>query len=126
MIERAKKGHPGAKVIVHPECPPEVIDLADAVRSTSGMIAYVKETEAKEIIVGTEVGLIHRLQKDRPDITFVRTEGKGMICPNMKRIGLEHVHQSLLDPAAFEVKVPEEIRVRAKRSLDRMLAIPRD
>ena len=124
-IQRTKEKHPGARIVVHPECTPEVIDLADAVRSTSGMIAYVAETDASTIIVGTEVGLIHRLKKERPDVKFV-SPSKKMICPNMKKIGLEHVRRSLLAPEDFEVKVPEEVRLPAVRALERMIAVPRD
>ena len=124
-IISAIEKHPMAVVVVHPECRPEVIDLADAVRSTSGMIDFVAHTQAKTVIVGTEMGLIHRLAKERPDIEFVQPS-KCLVCANMKRIDLTCVRDSLLDPDSFEVKVPEAIRVQAKKSLDRMIAVPRD
>ena len=124
-ILSVKAEHPDAVVIAHPECPLPVLEIADAVRSTSGMIAYVQETTATKVIVGTEMGLMHRLAKDRPDVEFLHPR-KRMVCPNMKKITLAHVRDALNDPASFEVKVPEEIRVRAQQSLDRMLAVPRD
>lgn len=119
-----KKGeHPGAKVIVHPECRPEVIALADEVLSTGGMCRFAKQTDAKVIIVGTEVGIIHRLSKENPDKKFIAASPKA-VCPNMKKITPEKVLWALQDLAP-EVRVAEEIRVRARRAVDRMLEIGR-
>lgn len=119
-----KKGeHPGAKVIVHPECRPEVIALADEVLSTGGMCGFAKQTDAKVIIVGTEVGIIHRLSKENPDKKFIAASQKA-VCPNMKKITLEKMLWALQDMAP-EVRVTEEIRVRAKRAVDKMLEIGR-
>ena len=86
-IEQRKQQFPDAKVIVHPESRPEVIALADAVRSTSGMCRFARETDADTIIVGTELGLIYRLQKENPGKRFL-TVSEQAICPNMKRIEL--------------------------------------
>ncbi len=122
-IINAKQKHPDAKVIVHPECRPEVIALADEVLSTGGMIRFARQTEAREIVVGTEVGLIHRLNKENPDKTFFPASEQA-VCPNMKLITLEKVLWSL-EEMAPEVTVPEEIRIRAKRAVDRMLGIGR-
>ncbi len=122
-ISRLRQEHPQAKVIVHPECRPEVIALADEVLSTGGMIRFARQTEAREIIVGTEVGLLHRLGKENPDKTFIPASEQA-VCPNMKLITLEKVLWSLED-MTLEVKVPEEIRVRAKAAVDRMLAVGR-
>ena len=120
-ILKQKEAHPEAKVIVHPECFPEVIALADAALSTGGMIEYARNSEAREIIVGTEVGILHRMKKENPDKEFYPAS-KLAVCPNMKRINLEKVLWSLED-MLHRITVPPEIAARAKRSIDRMLEI---
>ncbi|MBM4462130.1 MAG: quinolinate synthase NadA [Chloroflexi bacterium] len=118
-ILRLKKEHPQAEVMVHPECRPEVIALADAVLSTGGMCRYAQSTAAREIVIGTEVGIIYRLRKENPEKVFIPISEQA-ICPNMKLITLETILWSLQDMSP-EVKVPEEIRTRAKAAVDRML-----
>ncbi|MEW6009452.1 MAG: quinolinate synthase NadA [Candidatus Omnitrophota bacterium] len=113
--------HPKAKVIVHPECRPEVIALADEALSTGRMCKYAKESQAKEFIIGTEVGLIYRLSKDNPDKKFYAAS-EHAVCPNMKRTTLEKVLWSL-EELREEVRVPEEIRIRARKAIDKMLEI---
>lgn len=113
--------HPHAKVMVHPECIPEVIALADVVLSTGRMCKYVPESTAKEFIVGTETGIIYRLQKDNPGKKFYPASELA-VCPNMKRINLEKVLWSL-EEMKEEVLVTEAIRQKAKRAIDRMMAI---
>jgi quinolinate synthase len=120
-IKREKKFHPQAKVIVHPECLPEVVALADAALSTSKMCQFARETDAKEIIVGTEVGLIYRLKKDNPSKEFYPVS-EAAVCPNMKRTTQEKILWSL-EELKEEVKVPDEIRRRAKKAIDKMLQI---
>jgi quinolinate synthase len=120
-IKREKKFHPQAKVIVHPECLPQVVALADAVLSTSKMCQFAKDTDAKEIIVGTEVGLIYRLKKDNPKKEFYPAS-EAAVCPNMKRATQEKILWAL-EELKTEVRVSDEIRQRAKRSIDRMLEI---
>jgi quinolinate synthase len=120
-IANARKNYPDARVMVHPECRPEVIDASDTVLSTSGMLEYSRTTEAKNIFVGTEIGIIYRLRKENPDKNFMPVSEQS-VCPNMKLIDLEKVLQSLLTMKP-EIKVPEEIRLRAKLSVDRMLEI---
>jgi len=120
-ITKLREKHPRAKVVVHPECRPEVIALADEVLSTGGMCRYASRSEVKEMIVGTEVGMIYRLKKENPDKKFFPITEKA-VCPNMKLITLEKVLWSLEDMAP-EVKVPEEIRIRAKEAVDKMLEI---
>jgi quinolinate synthase len=120
-IVKQKREHPGAKVVVHPECRPDVIALADEALSTSGIIRYAGREDVKELIVGTEVEIIHRLKKENPGKTFIPASKKA-ICPNMKKITLDKILNSL-ETMTPEVKVPEEIRVRAKAAVDRMLAI---
>jgi quinolinate synthase len=122
-ILKLKKLYPDALLLVHPECKPEVIALADEVLSTGGMIRFVPKTLAKNIIIGTEIGLIHRLKKENPDKYFIPASEKAS-CPNMKRITLEKV-LSALEEMEPEIKVPEQIRVKAKISVDKMLGIMR-
>ena len=119
-----KREYPKAKAVVHPECRPEVIDLADEVLSTGGMCRFARETEAKEVIVGTEIGIIHRLKKENPEKRFIPASEQA-VCPTMKLITLEKILRSLKDLAP-EVKVPEDICLRAKAAVDRMLEVGRD
>jgi len=121
-ILRERALHPQAEVMVHPECIPAVTALADQILSTGGMCKYAKETAAQEIIVGTEIGLLHRLRKENPEKKFYPASELA-ICPNMKRINLEKVLWALQD-MKYEIKVPEPIRVKAQVTVDRMLAIP--
>ncbi|MFH0769735.1 MAG: quinolinate synthase NadA [Chloroflexota bacterium] len=123
-ITRLKLEYPQAKAIVHPECKPDVIAVADEVLSTGGMIRFALQTEAREIIIGTEVGIIHRLEKENPGKKFIPASRKA-VCPNMKLITLEKMLWSLKDMAP-QVKVPEDIRLRAKAAVDKMIAIGRD
>ncbi len=120
-ILREKKFHPRAKVMVHPECRPAVAAMADAVLSTSGMGKFARETPAKEMIVGTEVGIIYRLKTDNPDKEFYPASERA-VCPNMKRTTLEKILVSLQD-LREEVRVSDAIRVRARKAIDRMLEI---
>jgi quinolinate synthase len=120
-ISKLRREYPQAKVVVHPECRPEVIALADEALSTSGMCRFALKTEAKEIIIGTEIGIIHRLKKENPDKKFIPAS-KHAVCPNMKLITLEKVMWSLQDMAP-QVTVPEEVSLRAKSAVDRMLKI---
>ncbi|HXY62562.1 MAG TPA: quinolinate synthase [Nitrospirota bacterium] len=120
-VKRAKAAHPDAVLVVHPECPPEVQDMADQITSTSGMLRFCKESNHKEFIIGTEEGILHRLKKESPDKQFYILN-KEMICPNMKRTKLESV-VAAMEKMQYVIKVPEDIRIPAKRALDRMLEI---
>jgi quinolinate synthase len=120
-IIQQKKEHPKAKVVVHPECRPEVIALADEALSTSGMIRYAARPDVNELIVGTEVELLHRLNKENPGKKFYPASTKA-VCPNMKKITLEKILESL-EMMMPVVKVPETIRLKAKACVDRMLEI---
>jgi len=122
-ITNLRQEHPQAKVVVHPECRPEVIALADEVLSTGGLCRYANRSEVKEMIVGTEIGIIHRLRKENPGKKFISSSEQA-ICPRMKLITLERVLWSLQEMNP-EVKVPEEIRVKAKATVDKMLEIGR-
>ena len=120
-VTRARTEHPGALLVAHPECPPEVQDLADHITSTSGMLRYCKESPNREFIIATEEGLLHRLRKDSPDKQFFLLSRK-MVCPNMKRTHLSSV-LAAMERMQYVITVPDEVRVKAKRALDRMLEI---
>jgi quinolinate synthase len=116
-----KKEYPNAKVVAHPECRPDVVALADEALSTSGMIRYAARPEVKELILATEVALLHRLTKENPGKKFIPASTKA-VCPNMKKTTLEKILEAL-ETMQPEVKVPEEIRVKAFACVDRMLKI---
>ena len=118
----AKMDHPDARVIVHPECRPEVVAIADGAFSTDGMLKYAKTTDM-DLIIGTEMGIIHRLKKENPGRNFYPVSPFA-VCPNMKMNSLETVRDSLRDMRT-PIRVPEDIRTRAKRALDRMLEVGR-
>ncbi len=120
-IVKAKAKHVNAKVLVHPECVPEVVDLADEVFSTTGMINYVKTSPDNTFIIGTEVGVVERLRQMFPEKTFYQAPPGGT-CLQMKKTSLELVLESL-EKEQFKVVVPENIRVRAQKALDRMLNV---
>jgi len=117
-----KKKHPDAEILVHPECRPEVIDISDHTFSTNGMVNYAKTSDTKEFIIGTEKELCYRLKKENPDKTFYPL--KSAICPNMKKITLEKVLNSLktLEP---RIKLSNEIMEKAKQPLQRMMEVGR-
>ena len=121
---KARQAHPDALFICHPECNPSIVELADHVTSTSGMYKFVAESKAKSFIIGTEMGILYRLRKDNPDKEFI-LPSESLICPNMKLTTLEDVHESLTEMKNF-IEVPEDIRLKAKETLDRMLAVPRE
>jgi len=120
-VLRERKFHPQAKVMVHPECISAVVDLADAVISTSQMAKFAKENSANEFIVGTEIGLIYRLKQDNPNKEFYPASERA-VCPNMKRTTQEKVLWSL-EELKEEVRVSDNIRRKAKKAIDRMLEI---
>jgi quinolinate synthase len=122
QVLREKGAHPEAKVLAHPECRPEVLDTADAVKSTEGMIKFVKESTNKEFIIVTEKELLHRLKKEAPGKRFFSIPG--MVCPNMKRTDLAAVLASLKD-MKHEIILPEEVMRRARMPLERMMAVGR-
>jgi quinolinate synthase len=117
----ARRQHPDAEILVHPECRPEVIDLADYVYSTSGMSRHAKRSEAREFVIGTEVGMIYRLKKDSPEKEFYPLSEKA-VCENMKKTDLSAIERALrtLEP---RVRVPEDVAERARRAIERMLEV---
>jgi len=123
-VRRFTAEHPDALFVCHPECHPEVVALADHVCSTSGMYDYCRKSPAKRFLIGTEAGILYRLRVENPGKEFILAS-PALFCPNMKLTSLEDILLALqtMEPV---VQVAEEIRVPAKRALDRMLAIPRD
>jgi quinolinate synthase len=119
-----KQEYPEAPFVCHPECNPQVVELADHVCSTTGMYQYCHSNSAKRFIIGTEAGILWRLKRDNPEKEFILAS-PALVCPNMKLTSLEDILESLQTMGPV-VKVPEEIRLQAKRALDLMLAIPRD
>ena len=121
QLADARAEHPGALVLAHPECRPEVVDLADAVLSTSQMLSFAEENPAHEFIVVTESGLLRGLRKAAPGKTFFELAPR-MLCPNMKLTTLAKVRDCLRDGTG-EVLVPEDVRMRALCAVERMVAI---
>lgn len=120
-ILREKEDHPKAIVMAHPECPPNIRELADELLSTGQMCTVAKESPHKEFIVATEMGLLYRLRNENPDKKFYSVSDRA-ICPNMKKIDLEKVLWSLED-MQYRVTVPEEIANKARRSIEAMLEL---
>jgi quinolinate synthase len=120
-ILELKTEHPNAKAMVHPECRPEVAAVADAVLSTGGMIRYARNPAVNEFIVGTEMGIIHRLRKENPGKKFYAVSEQA-VCPNMKLITLEKILYTL-ETEEPEVKVSELVAEKARRAIERMLEI---
>ena len=119
MIEAKKAEFPEAKVIIHPEAPPEVIHLADEVLSTGGMCRFVRETNAKQVIIATESGIIHRLKKENPELLYIPLSEQ-MVCPDMKMTRIVDV-MNALEHMQHRITVPEAIRVKAEIPIIRML-----
>ncbi len=111
--------HPGAAVMAHPECRREVLELADVVTSTSGMLRYPATSDAKAFVVATETGLLHRLRQSYPDREFVAA-ARGAVCPNMKRTTLDKAIDAL-DEGLNEITVPPKIAARALAAVERMV-----
>ncbi|MCX6338478.1 MAG: quinolinate synthase NadA [Candidatus Aureabacteria bacterium] len=123
-IIEARRQHPRAKVVAHPECVPEVVRCADHVSSTSGMSPYARESKAREFIIVTEAGILHRLKQENPGKRFYLASRR-LLCPNMKMTTLDSVAMAL-ERMEHQVAVSEEIRGRAARSLERMLEVSKD
>jgi quinolinate synthase len=120
-VREARAAHPGALVVVHPECRPEVRALADRIASTSGMVRFARESAAQEFIIGTELGMIHRLERECPGKRF-HPVTKLADCPNMKLTTLEKVLWELED-LAHPVELPPALIERARRPLEKMVEV---
>jgi len=113
--------YPDAVVLVHPECTPDVIEAADKVASTGGMLSFVKQSAKKEFIIGTEIGLIYRLKKENPDKVFYPVSNH-TICPNMKLINLEKLLWAL-EEEQFKIRLPKDVIDKARMAIDNMLSL---
>ncbi len=120
-IKALKEQFPEALVLVHPECKPEVVELADYAGSTGGILEYASNSDVRDFIIGTECGILHPIFKACPDKNLVLASPE-LICPNMKSITLEKILQSI-DKKETVVTVPEEIRENAFKALERMIAL---
>lgn len=123
QVAAAKKTHPDAKFLVHPECKTAVLDLADFIGSTSEIIDYAANCDAKEYIIGTELGVLYELKTNNPDKTFY-SAGSAQCCPNMKKISLEKIIH-VLETGENSVHVTDELRRQANAPLERMLELAR-
>jgi quinolinate synthase len=122
QVKKVKAENPDALFIAHPECTPEVLELADEIKSTSGIIAFIKNSSHKKFIIGTETGILYPLSKANPDKILIPAD-PDMICPNMKKTGLLDVVKALEQMKTI-VKVPEGTANRARSAVEKMLAIP--
>jgi quinolinate synthase len=120
-LKEKKAKYPDAVVMVHPECTEPVKALADEIVSTGGMLKFVAKSSAKQFIIGTETGMIHALKRQNPDSEFIAASNRA-VCPNMKRISLEKILWALED-MQYKITVPEPIRAKAQKALDRMVGI---
>ena len=120
-VKKAKEAHPDAEILVHPECTMDVVELADYVGSTSGIIDYATASDADKFIICTEMGVLYELKQKNPNKTFYSVWHR-QFCPNMKRITLENVRDTLRD-MKNQVELDETLRLDAKKALDEMLRI---
>lgn len=120
-VKKIKELHPDALLLVHPECQPDIVAFADFVGSTKQIIDFANQSDNSKFIIGTEMGVLYKLKKDNPDKTFYLMS-QGLVCPNMKKTSLQNVYYALAE-MKHEIMLDEAIRVRAKKSLDRMLEI---
>jgi quinolinate synthase len=120
-VKKAKAAHPGAITMAHPECPLAIRELADQILSTGGMLKFAAKSTAKQFIIATEIGIIHTLQKQNPQKEFIIASPRA-ICPNMKRITIEKIVWSLED-MQYKMTVPEDIAVKARKALQKMVEV---
>lgn len=121
-VEKARKAHPDALLLVHPECLPEVSGLADYRGSTTGIMDYAKKSDAKEFIIGTENSIVQHLQFACPDKQFYPLS-RDCVCHNMKLTTLGDVYQCVKGTGGEKIKLDEEVRIKAKRCIDTMLEL---
>ncbi|MBN2590993.1 MAG: quinolinate synthase NadA [Sedimentisphaerales bacterium] len=128
-IKKAKEEHPDAIVMAHPECPQSVKAVSDQLLSTGQMLKFAKTSSIRKFIIATETGIIHTLKKENPDAEFIPATQKAL-CPNMKKITMEKILWALEDlenssgeQSSYRITVPDDIREKAKKSLDRMIEI---
>ncbi|HEX2967178.1 MAG TPA: quinolinate synthase NadA [Syntrophorhabdaceae bacterium] len=120
-VKAVRTLHPDALVLVHPECRPEVVDLADFVGSTKQIIDFATASQHKKFVIGTEMGVLSRLKRDNPNKIFYLLSS-GLVCPNMKRTKLQSVHHALTN-LQFKIELDEDVRQKALGSLQKMLKV---
>ncbi len=120
-VEKIKEIHPDALLAVHPECQSDIVEIADFVGSTKQIIDFATESENRKFIIGTEMGVLYKLRMNNPDKVFYLMS-QGLLCPNMKKTSLESVYNAL-NEMKYVIELDEDIRLRAKGSLDRMLEL---
>lgn len=120
-VRKIKTIHPDAIMLVHPECQKEIVELADFAGSTKQIIDFAKTSDHTKFIIGTEMGVLHTLERENPDKKFYLMS-QGLVCPNMKKTSLKSVFESLSE-IKYEINLDEDIRLKAKKSLDKMLEI---
>lgn len=120
-VVKMKDLHPDALLLVHPECKKEIVEMADFVGSTKQIIDYASASPNKKFLIGTEMGVLYKLKDENPDKTFYLMS-QGLICPNMKRTSLQSVYNAL-NEMKYNISLDEDIRLKAKTALDRMLEV---
>ncbi len=121
-IKEMRAAHPGLVVLAHPECPPDVMAAADFAGSTAALQDYVVEKRPAKVVLLTECSMSDNVAAAAPDVDFIRPCN---LCPHMKRITLESIYDAL-NEMKHEVRIPEDVRVRAKRAIDAMLDLPKE
>jgi quinolinate synthase len=120
-VLKVKELHPEAKLLIHPECRPEVVALADFIGSTKQIIDFARNSNDNKFIIGTEMGVLYQLKKENPNKTFYMMSN-GLVCPNMKKTTLNSVFTALSE-MKYRIEIDEQIRLKAKGCLERMLQI---
>lgn len=120
-VKKVRELHPDAVLLVHPECKPEIVDLADFAGSTKQIIDYAASSSAKKFIIGTEMGVMYKLKKDNPEKQFYLLS-PGLVCPNMKKTNLQSIYEALRD-LKYNIVLDEKLSIRAKLPLERMLQV---
>ncbi len=120
-VAQLREAHPGVVILAHPECPPEVLQVADFAGSTSALSNYVTEKQPNKVVLLTECSMSDNVAAENPNVNFIRPCN---LCPHMKRITLENIYDCLVT-GQYEVTIPDDVRVRAKAALDAMLALPK-
>ena len=120
-VAALREAHPGVTILAHPECPPDVLEAADFAGSTSALAGYVGDNHPAKVVLLTECSMSDNVAAENPDVDFVRPCN---LCPHMKRITLENIHDSLVE-MKHEVTIEEDVRIRAKQAIDAMLALPK-
>jgi len=120
-VKSAMKLHPNARLVVHPETIPDIQKLADEIASTEGMINYCRNSDADEFLIGTENGIVCRMEKEMPEKKFYSVSD-GMVCPSMKIITLEKLRDSLLEEK-YDILIPDDVAERARKAIKRMIEL---